>query len=73
MGFAVDDEEEGIGARCIGAAVLDDSGRPAAAISVTGTVAQITPEALPLLAEEVSSAARSIAEAIRTVHGKSER
>jgi len=46
-GYAVDDEEEEIGVRCVGAPVLGVSGKVEAAISVSGTVEQITWEDIP--------------------------
>jgi IclR family acetate operon transcriptional repressor len=36
QGYAIDDEEDVEGIFCVGAAVLDRSGRPAGAVSVTG-------------------------------------
>jgi DNA-binding IclR family transcriptional regulator len=41
LGYAVDDEEDELGVRCIGAAIFDRDGRSVAAISIVGTVAQI--------------------------------
>jgi IclR family acetate operon transcriptional repressor len=43
----VDDEEEEIGIRCVGAAVLGVSGKVEAAISVSGTDEQIRSEDIP--------------------------
>ena len=39
--YAIDDEECGIGVRCVGSVVFDKEGRAAAAIGVSGTTAQI--------------------------------
>ncbi len=46
-GYAVDDEEEEIGIRCVGAPVLGVSGKVEAAVSVSGTVEQIRTEHIP--------------------------
>ena len=46
-GYAVDDEEEEIGIRCVGAPVWGVSGRVEAAVSVSGTVEQIRSEDIP--------------------------
>lgn len=61
-GFAVDDEEETIGLRCVGAAVLDDARQPIAAISVAGTVEQIPVERVGQLAAQVKNTAAAIAQ-----------
>jgi IclR family acetate operon transcriptional repressor len=45
-GIAVDDEEHADGMRCVSAAVLNEHGVPAAAISVSGPTARITDEKL---------------------------
>jgi len=57
-GFAVDDEENTPGVRCIAAPIFDRFGREAAAISLTGPVQQIPPEQLARIAEKVREAAR---------------
>ena len=44
VGYSVDDEEEEIGIRCVGAPVLGVSGKVEAAVSVSGTSDQIRPE-----------------------------
>lgn len=41
LGYAIDDEEEEIGVRCIGAPVCNDKGEVVAAISISGTKDQL--------------------------------
>lgn len=59
-GFAIDDEEILEGTRCVGAAILDEAGRPIAAISVAGPAYRITPERAEQLGQELAEAARRI-------------
>jgi IclR family acetate operon transcriptional repressor len=42
QGYAIDDEENEQGIRCLGAPIIDGRGRPVAAISVSGPVFQMT-------------------------------
>lgn len=42
VGYSIDDEEEEIGVRCVGAPVFDGSPKVVAAISITGTTSQLT-------------------------------
>jgi len=56
-GYALDDEEEEIGVRCIGAPVWNHDGRVIAAVSVTGTTARINEETLDALASQVRQTA----------------
>jgi DNA-binding IclR family transcriptional regulator len=69
LGYAVDDEEEELGSRCIGAPVLDANGKAIAAISVSGDIAKIdvanssslclkVQKAAELLSREISVAAK---------------
>jgi DNA-binding IclR family transcriptional regulator len=60
QGFAVDDEEAVMGARCVSAPILDAEGLPIAAISVSGPVTRVTPNQVPALAGAITSAARAI-------------
>ncbi|MCC7156680.1 MAG: IclR family transcriptional regulator [Bryobacterales bacterium] len=56
-GYAVDNEEEEVGMRCIGAPVLDSKGEVAAAVSVAGTVERIRLEDVPRLGALVQETA----------------
>jgi DNA-binding IclR family transcriptional regulator len=42
LGYSVDDEEEGIGIRCIGAPVFDGKQKVVAAVSITGTTEHLS-------------------------------
>lgn len=59
-GYAIDDEEIVPGTRCVGAAILDDGGRPLAAISVAGPTFRMSPERAEQLGMELADAARRI-------------
>ena len=58
-GFAVDDEEETIGLRCVGAPVLDQENHGIAAISIAGTIDQLTDNNLDTVADQIRQAAAS--------------
>lgn len=60
QGYAVDDEEAVMGARCVSAPVLDAEGLPIAAISVSGPVTRVSPSQVVALAGAVRAAARTI-------------
>lgn len=59
-GYAVDDEEEEIGVRCIGAPVWNREDRVVAAVSVSGTTARITEETCDDIASQVKQTALAI-------------
>ena len=61
-GYYIDDEEDEIGYRCIGVPVCDETGEVAAAISVTGSTAQVREENSTELAKQVMRTVESIAE-----------
>jgi DNA-binding IclR family transcriptional regulator len=65
-GYAVDDEEATLGARCIGAPILREDGSAAAAISVSGPTARVSRDKIPAFAQAVMSAARTISSRIGT-------
>ncbi|WP_260706756.1 IclR family transcriptional regulator [Edaphobacter flagellatus] len=58
--YSIDDEEDELGWRCLGAPIFNESGTVLAAISIAGTIRQIVPENLPLLAERLKQTALSI-------------
>ncbi len=60
QGYAVDDEENSVGARCLAAPVYDSLGNVEAAVGLSGTTTQIDESTLPKLAELVKEAARKI-------------
>ncbi len=64
-GYALDDEEEEIGIRCIGAPILSAAGEAIAAVSVVGTTAQVDGGNREQLVTEVRSAARAISELLQ--------
>lgn len=64
LGYALDDEEDEIGTRCIGAPIFDAAGKVIAAVSVAGTVEEITPENLSLYARLVKQAAAVVSKTL---------
>lgn len=63
-GYALDDEESCLGARCAAAPILDGTGRVAAAISVSGPITRIDRNRFPEFAAAVVKGARSISTAL---------
>jgi DNA-binding IclR family transcriptional regulator len=59
-GFAIDDEEAVLGARCIGAPILNSKRRAIAAISIAGPVSRISKTKASALARAVKAAAAAI-------------
>lgn len=60
QGFAVDDVENELGIRCVGAAIFDHTGTPIAALSVSGPDTRVTSELIPELGQLVGESARKI-------------
>ncbi|MBS1834271.1 MAG: IclR family transcriptional regulator [Acidobacteria bacterium] len=58
-GYAVDDEEEEIGVRCIAVPVFQPNGQFAAALSITGTTTQIPLDAVEEFAQKLRNTATS--------------
>jgi IclR family transcriptional regulator, KDG regulon repressor len=59
-GYAVDDEENSLGARCLGAPVFDATGNVAAALGASGTLTQVDEPSMPRIVEALKDAARRI-------------
>ena len=60
QGYAVDDEENSMGARCLAAPVFDILGSAEAAVGLSGTTSQIDDSSMPKLVEWAREAARKI-------------
>jgi DNA-binding IclR family transcriptional regulator len=64
-GYALDDEEEEIGIRCLGAPIFNDHQQAIAALSIVGDTLRICEETLPYLHREVIDAAKQVGERLR--------
>jgi DNA-binding IclR family transcriptional regulator len=61
-GYAIDDQEGGVGGRCVAATAKDDRGRVVAAVSITGPVSKINRETYDYYGEMVIETCRKISE-----------
>lgn len=64
-GWALDDEEQVAGMRCVAAPVWDRAGSPVAALSLTGPTSRIDNAAVDRLSVLVKEAAHSLSDALR--------
>jgi DNA-binding IclR family transcriptional regulator len=60
LGYAVDNEEDEVGSRCVGAPVLNGDGRVVAAISIVGTTTQFPEELIYSLGKFVKQTAATM-------------
>jgi DNA-binding IclR family transcriptional regulator len=60
LGYAVDDEENEMGIRCIGSPIYDHAGRLVGALSISGWTITMTRERIPQLAPELMQTCRRI-------------
>jgi IclR family acetate operon transcriptional repressor len=60
LGYAVDDEENNLGARCLGAPVFNQQGNIEASIGLSGTINQVNAESMPRMVEALKDAARHL-------------
>lgn len=59
-GYAVDDEENSLGARCLGAPIFDAMGNVSAALGASGTLTQTDEDSMPRIIEALKETARRI-------------
>jgi len=59
-GYAVDDEENSLGARCLGAPIFDTIGNVTAALGASGTLTQTDEDSMPRIIEALKETARRI-------------
>ncbi len=60
LGYAVDDEEHAVGLRCIASVVFNETASPVAAVSISGPMARIPDQRIPLLGDLVRRKAEAI-------------
>jgi DNA-binding IclR family transcriptional regulator len=60
LGHAVDDEENSLGARCLGAPIFDAESHVAASLGVSGTLTQTDENNMPRIVDALKDAARKI-------------
>src|SRR5207245_8693092 len=59
-GYAVDDEENSLGARCLGAPIFDAMGNVTAALGASGTLTQMDENGMPRIIDALKETARRI-------------
>jgi len=59
-GYAVDDEENSLGARCLGVPIFDAMGNVTAALGASGTLTQTDESNFPRIIESLKETARRI-------------
>ena len=61
-GYAIDDEEHDLGVRCVAAPIYNWNGTPVGAMSISGTVARMTPDEIEKFSPKLISTAEKISE-----------
>ena len=64
LGYALDDEEQAVGLRCVASAIFDENGQALAAISLSGPTARITDNRLDELGIAVRHSADEITQSL---------
>ena len=59
-GYAVDDEENSLGARCLGTPIFDATGNVTAALGASGTLTQMDEDNMPRIIDALKETARRI-------------
>ena len=57
QGYALDNEENSLGARCFGVPIFNQSDEVEASLGLSGTVGQVNPQTLPQLVDDLKDAA----------------
>lgn len=60
QGYAVDDEENNMGARCVGAPIFNQQGMIEASLGLSGTINQVNAQTMPRILDALKDAARHI-------------
>jgi len=64
-GYAIDDEENEAGGRCVAVAVTDDEGAPVAALSISAPTARVPDQLIPLMGHSLQDAAERLSDLYR--------
>jgi len=72
LGFALDDEEQTPGLRCIASNIYDEYGEAIAAVSISGPSVRIPDDRIADIAEKVIRKAAAITHAIGGVHPRTD-
>ena len=64
LGYSIDDEENSLGARCVGAPIFNAEGQVEAAVASTGTINDVPRDAVAHVADMVKEAGRRISHQI---------
>jgi DNA-binding IclR family transcriptional regulator len=64
FGFAIDEEENEIGGRCVAAPIFNHDGYPFAAVSISVPIQRLPREKIPIFGEKVKEAAMVISHSI---------
>lgn len=60
QGYAVDDEENNMGARCVGAPIFNQGGTIEASLGLSGTINQVNTQTMPRILDALKDAARHV-------------
>jgi DNA-binding IclR family transcriptional regulator len=58
VGFAVDDEHNSPGPRCVASTIYDEFSMPMAVVSIAGPTLRVTLQRIPELGQQIMAAAR---------------
>jgi IclR family acetate operon transcriptional repressor len=64
VGFAIDDQENEIGMRCVAAPIVNPAGWPLAALSVSGPTSRMTPQVVEALGPKLRESCAGVAETL---------